>query len=361
MDKIQALANLGQSVWIDYIERSLIISGKLQELIYEGIRGMTSNPTIFEKAIGGSKEYEEDLMRLAREKKTMKEIYEELAFWDIAHAADLFRPLHDRLHGADGYISMEVSPDLAYKTGETIGEAKRLFKTLNRPNVMIKVPATEQGIPAIESLTGDGINVNITLLFSVDRYIEVTEAYIKGLEHLKASGGDVSRISSVASFFVSRVDTSVDAALEQAGNSDLLGKIAIANAKVAYAHFKRTFSEDRWKSLAAQGAKVQRLLWGSTSTKNPNYPDTIYVDGLIGEHTVNTMPLPTLDAFIDHGTVASTLDAGLDEAKSQISKLSALGINLSAITLKLEEEGVNSFSKSFEKLLASIRDRCKAI
>jgi transaldolase len=361
VSKIDELLGLGQAVWIDYIERSMITSGKLQGLIDQGIRGVTSNPTIFEKAIDGSNDYDDDLRKLARQGKSAIEMYEEVVMWDISHTADLFRPIYDRLNGADGLVSLEVSPGLAYDTRETIHEAKRLFKTLNRPNVMIKVPATEQGVPAIETLTGEGMNVNVTLLFSVDRYEQVAEAFIKGLEKFHASGGDVSKVSSVASFFVSRVDTATDPALDRAGNSDLQGKIAIANAKTASARSKTIFSSDRWKILAGQGARVQRLLWASTSTKNPNYPDTLYIDGLIGENTVNTMPLATLQAFLDHGKVAPALDSDLDEAMAGIDRLAGLGINLSDITAKLEGEGVSSFSQSFEKLLKCIQNKSKKV
>jgi transaldolase len=358
MNRIDELAKLGQSVWIDYIERSMIVSGKLQDLIYAGVRGMTSNPTIFEKAISGGREYDEDLIRLSRENLPVKDIFEQLALWDISHAADLFRPLHDRLHGYDGYISMEVNPWLAYDTDGTIQEATRLFKTLGRPNVMIKVPATEQGLPAIEALIGQGVNVNITLLFSVDRYVQVVEAFMKGLEHLRSTGGDISRIASVASFFVSRVDTAADAALER-GYPGLKGKIASANAKIAYSRFRKLFSGDRWKGLEKSGARVQRLLWASTSTKNPAYPDTFYVDGLIGEHTVNTMPLPTMEAFIEHGTVSPTLESGIEEAEAAIRRLSEIGINLDDITRTLEKEGVESFAASYDKLLKKIDEKIK--
>jgi len=358
MNRINELANFGQSVWIDYIERSMIVTGKLQDLIYSGIRGMTSNPTIFEKAIGGGgSDYDEDLMKLARQKLAPKDIFEQLALWDISHTADLFRPLYDRLHGHDGYISMEVRPGLAYDTAGTIQEASRLFKTLGRPNVMIKVPATDQGLPAIESLTGQGVNVNITLLFSVDRYVDVVEAYMKGLEHLRSSGGDISRVHSVASFFVSRVDTAADTVLERSGHPELKGKLAIANAKIAYSRFRKLFSGDRWKNLEKRGARVQRVLWASTSTKNPAYPDTFYVDGLIGDHTINTMPLPTLEAFLDHGTVSPTLESDLDEAEAAVKSLPNLGISLDGITKTLEKEGVESFAASFEKLLEKISEK----
>jgi transaldolase len=354
MDKLHELSKLGQSVWFDYIKRSLIASGELQELINKGIRGVTSNPTIFEKAIAGSTDYDADLAQLAGSGKSADEMYEELVLRDISQTADLFRPLHDRLNGLDGFVSLEVSPALAYDAEGTVREARRLFKALGRPNVMIKVPATDQGIKAFEALTAEGINVNVTLLFSVEKYLRVMDAYISGLEKLAASGGNLKKTASVASFFVSRVDSTVDAELERRGNTDLQGTIAIANAKVAFAHFRSVFSGERWQLLAGQEARVQRLLWASTGTKNPKYPDTLYVDELIGEHTVNTLPPATLNAFLDHGKISSTLRAGLEEAKGRISRLASLDIDLDAITKRLEDEGVGLFMKSFESLMDSI-------
>lgn len=354
MGKLHDLAGLGQAIWFDYIQRSLITSGELQSLIDKGVRGVTSNPTIFEKAIAGSTDYDEDLKRLARNGSSVDEIYENLVLSDISLTADLFRPVYDSTAGRDGYVSIEVSPRLAYDTARTISEAERLFAALGKPNIMIKVPATDQGIPAVEALISQGINVNVTLLFSVDQYLKAAEGYLKGLESLLASGGDVSRVASVASFFVSRVDTLVDARLASTHDTGLSGKIAIANAKVAYGHFHRIFSGSRWERLAANGARVQRLLWASTGTKNPEYPDTLYVDSLIGEHTVNTLPPATLNAFLDHGEVALTLAKGLDEAQAQVGRLEVLGIDLAAVTKKLEEDGVGSFAKSFESLMSSI-------
>jgi len=357
MGKLQELAELGQSIWFDNIRRSLITSGELQKLIDRGVRGVTSNPTIFEKAIAGSSDYDDDLARLVKNGRSTDEIYEELVLDDISRTADLFRPLYENVSGLDGYVSLEVSPRLAYDKDGTVHEARRLFQALRRPNVMIKVPATDQGIPAFEALTAEGINVNVTLLFSVEKYVRVMEAYIRGLEKLAAAGGDPGKVSSVASFFVSRVDSTVDAALEKAGTTDLQGKIAIANAKVAFARFRAIFSGERWQMLAEKGARVQRLLWASTGTKNPKYPDTLYVDELIGEHTVNTLPPATLDAFLDHGKLTSTLRTGLNEAKEQISRLAALDIDLNAVTRKLEEEGVESFMKSFDSLMAGIANK----
>jgi transaldolase len=357
MGKLHELNELGQSIWFDYIKRSLITSGELQNLINQGVRGVTSNPTIFEKAIAGSNDYDDDLKRLARSGKSVDEIYEDLVLRDISQTADLFRPLYDRINGLDGYVSLEVSPKLAYDAEGTIKEAKRLFKILDKPNVMIKVPATDQGIEAFESLIAEGINVNVTLLFSVEKYIRIMEAYITGLEKYLAKGGDLKKVASVASFFVSRVDTAVDTLFDDICNTDLKGKIAIANAKVAFARFRAIFSGERWQRLAENGARVQRLLWASTGTKDPSYPDTLYVDELIGEHTVNTLPPATLSAYLDHGKISSTLRSGLDEAKSCISRMASLDIDLDAITQKLEEEGVGSFMKSFDSLMDSIANK----
>lgn len=357
MTKLHDLIDLGQSIWFDYIRRSFITSGELQALINQGVRGVTSNPTIFEKAIAGSTDYDTDLRRLVDDGKSVQEIYETLALDDIAQAADLMRPIYEETGGADGYVSLEVSPTLAHDTGGTIADARRLFATLGRPNVMIKVPATPAGIPAIETLIGEGINVNVTLIFSLDHYKAVAEAYITGLEKLVAAGGNPARVASVASFFVSRVDTAVDRALDEIGDSKLQGKVAIANAKVAYAHFCEAFGGPRWEKLAAQGARVQRPLWASTGTKNPHYSDTLYVDSLIGPHTVNTVPPATLQAFLDHGVVASALETGIDEARADLARLAEFEVDLDAITQKLQDDGVASFAKSFESLMASIAEK----
>jgi transaldolase/glucose-6-phosphate isomerase len=366
MTKLHQLARLGQAIWLDYIRRSFITSGDLQALIDQGLRGITSNPTIFEKAIAGSADYDQDLHHLVDEGKTVEEIYEALTLDDIRRAADLLHKVYDQTGGADGYVSLEVSPTLAYDTEGTIAEARRLFATLDRPNVMIKVPATPAGIPAIETLIGEGINVNVTLMFSLAHYEAVAEAYIAGLEKLAAHGGNVSQVASVASFFVSRVDSAVDLALEAIGTSAALalqGQIAIANARMAYARFRQKFSGHRWDRLAAQGARVQRPLWASTSTKNPLYPDTFYVDTLIGPDTVNTVPPATLNAFRDHGIVVPTLGAGpaaelaLHGARIQLARLAQLGVDLSVITQNLQDEGVTKFAQSFEALMSSIAQK----
>jgi transaldolase/transaldolase/glucose-6-phosphate isomerase len=357
MTKLHELAELGQAIWLDYISRSLIGSGELQELVDQGLRGVTSNPSIFEKAIAGSGDYDKDLNRLVRDGKSKAEIYEDLAMADIRNAADVLRPVYEKSGGADGFVSLEVNPALAHDTEATIAEARRLFASLERPNVMIKVPATAAGIPAIEILIGEGVNVNVTLIFSLEQYEAVATAYIAGLEKLALAGGDVGKVASVASFFISRVDTAVDKALEEVGNTEIQGKIAIDNAKIAYDRFKEIFSSEGWEKLAAKGAKVQRPLWASTSSKNPAYPDTLYVDNLIGPDTVNTLPPATLDDFLDHGTVAATVETDVDGARMRMAELTKLGIDLDAITNKVLDEGVAAFAKSFEGLIASIAEK----
>jgi transaldolase/glucose-6-phosphate isomerase len=358
MTKLHDLASLGQSIWYDNIRRALLDSGELAELVGAGVRGVTSNPTIFEKAITGSTDYDEALRTLVDAGKSVDEIYEALVLEDIGRTADLLRAVFDQAGGTDGFASLEVNPSLANDTRGTIADARRLFAALGRPNVMIKVPATPAGFPAIRTLIADGVNVNVTLIFGLDQYKSVAEAYIAGLEKLAADGGDVSRVASVASFFVSRVDTAVDQALEaHPEGKDLQGKIAIANAKVAYAAFCEIFAGERWEKLAAKGAQVQRPLWASTSTKNPEYPDTLYVDNLIGPHTVNTVPPQTLQAVFDHGSVALALEKGMEEARDQVERLAELGVDLDAITQQLLDDGVASFAKSFDSLMASIAEK----
>ena len=354
MTKLNQLADLGQAIWIDFIRRSFMLSGEMQTLVDQGLRGMTSNPTIFDKAIAGSSDYDDALAKLAQEGKSVTEIYESLAVTDIRMAADALRPVFEHSRGVDGYVSLEVSPTLAHDTQGTLEEAQRLFKLLDRPNIMIKIPATPEGIPAIEGAISKGININVTLIFSVAHYEAAAQAYIAGLEKWAASGGDIARPASVASFFVSRVDTLVDRVLIERENEDLLGKIAIANAKVAYARFKEIIASPRWQRLAAQGARPQRPLWASTSTKNPAYPDTLYVDNLIGPHTVNTLPPDALEAFMDHGVAALTLEDGLERAHAHLKRLEDLGIHLDTLTQKLQDDGVTSFAHSFESLMESI-------
>jgi transaldolase/glucose-6-phosphate isomerase len=360
------LQECGQSVWQDYIRRKQTLSGELKRLIGEdGLRGQTSNPTYFEKAISGSHDYDDALRALAREGTSVVEIYEALAVEDIQAAADLFRPVYDSLDGADGFVSLEISPDLAHDTQATVDEARRLFAAVDRPNVMIKVPGTPAGMPAIERLISEGINVNVTLLFSLDAYEQAANAYIAGLERRAAAGGDLSRVASVASFFLSRVDTLVDRRLEalireteddaaRAGMESLLGKAAIANAKLAYARFKSIFGAPRFQTLKEKGARVQRPLWASTGTKSPNYSDVMYVEPLIGRDTVNTMPPATLDAFRDHGVVRPSLEEGLKEAEAALAALAEFGIDMDQATAQLLDDGVKTFANSFRQLIDCI-------
>lgn len=361
MTKLNDLANLGQSIWIDYIRRSFIESGEMQALIDQGVRGVTSNPAIFEKAIAHSDDYDEQMRELVLAGKSVEEIYDALAVRDIRAATDLFRPVYESTHRLDGYVSLEVSPNLANDTAGTIAEARRYYQLLDRPNLMIKVPATAAGIPAVETLISEGINVNITLMFSMDHYVAVAEAYLRGLERLAEAGGDLSKVNSVASFFISRVDSMLDPMLEAAGAADLKGKIAIANAKLVYQRFKAIFSGERWDRLAAQGAHVQRPLWASTSTKDPAYPDTLYVDTLIGPYTVNTLPPETLTATLDHGRIAISIEDDLAEAQAQIDRLRDLGIDLDAVTEKLQAEGVDKFVQPFSALLGAVSKKRDAM
>ena len=366
---LRQLHDLGQSVWLDQLSRSLLTTGGLQRLIDEdGLRGVTSNPTIFQKAISGSQDYAEQLEKLARSGSNISHIYEEIVLQDISNAADVLRGVYEANDGADGFISLEVSPLLANDTKATIEEAKKLFARLSRPNVMIKVPGTPAGLPAVEELLFSGLNINITLIFAVEVYEHVAEAYIKALERRVAAGLPVDRIASVASFFVSRIDSMVDKQLGQLAEkatddeqkqriNALMGKAAIANAKVAYESFKRIFGSDRFAKLKEKGARVQRPLWASTSTKNPAYPDTMYLDTLIGADTVNTVPPATLEAFRDHGAAKPTLDTGIEEAHQVFDELKAVGIDMTAVTTKLTEEGVASFSESFDELFEVIEAR----
>jgi transaldolase/glucose-6-phosphate isomerase len=357
MTKIHDLAALGQSVWLDYIRRAFIESGELQDLIDGGVSGITSNPALFEKAIAGSADYDRVLKDLATKGRLPGEIYESLAIEDIQRAADMLRPVYSSSNGADGYASLEVNPELANNAEGTIDEARRLFAALDRPNVMIKVPATPAGVAAVETLIGEGINVNVTLMFSLEHYDAVAEAYIRGLERFAGSGGDLGRVASVASFFLSRIDSAVDLQLDNMADapaSSLKGKTAVANARLTYQRFLETFSGQRWERLVARGARPQRVLWASTSTKNPEYPDTMYVDTLIGPDTVNTIPPATLRAFQDHGAVAVTVTRGLDEARLQLAALADLGIDLNAVGDQLQVEGLAKFVRPFQALMETI-------
>ncbi len=366
------LQQKGQSVWCDSISRSLLDSGELRRMIAEdGLRGVTSNPSIFEKAISGGTDYDREIHTMARAGFSAERIYEVLAIKDIQGAADQFRALFETTEGGDGYVSLEVSPHLAYRTRETVEEARRLWQAVARPNVMIKVPATPAGIPAIRQLLGEGINVNITLMFSMEHYLQVAEAYLQGIEALVASAPPV-RAASVASFFVSRVDTVVDKLLQEresrAGAADeregcrkLLGRAAVANSRLVYQKFREIFSGSRFLRLKQKGFRAQRPLWASTSTKNPRYRDVLYVEELIGPDTVNTMPLETLSAFRDHGVVRATLEEDPEGACQTLVRLQELGIDMTAVTLKLQEDGVKLFADAFDRLLASIQSKQQAV
>ena len=348
-----------QSPWLDNLKRGWITSGELERWVERGVRGITSNPSIFQKAIEGNADYDSQLRSLVAEGTSIADSYWDLVTADIRDALAILRPVYDDSDGVDGYVSVEVAPSLARDTAGTIEAARHLNTSIDAPNLYVKIPGTAEGLPAIRQMISEGRSINVTLLFSLERYGEVIEAYLSGLE---ACSGDLSTVSSVASFFVSRVDTEVDHRLEQIGTDEALGlrgKAAVASAKVAYQLFEERFSGPRWEALAARGARVQRPLWASTSTKNPAYHDTLYIDELIGPHTVNTIPDATLDAFDDHGTVARTVDRGLDEARADLDGLATVGVDLADVTRVLEEEGVASFTKSFDELLGSLTTKAE--
>ena len=370
---LKDLQKFGQSVWLDYIRRDLIETGELKRLIEEdGLCGMTSNPAIFEKAMGDSKYYSETLKALqSRSDLDANGRYEVLAIRDIQEAADALRPVYQSTKRRDGYVSLEVSPFLASDTQATLSEARRLWKAVGRQNLMVKVPGTAEGIPAFEQLIGEGININVTLLFAQQVYVQVAEAYIAGLEQLAVRGGDVSKIASVASFFISRIDSSVDAILtarlkaatnerEKAELQSLMGKVAIANGKQTYQRYLKIFGSDRWKKLAAKGAQTQRVLWASTSTKNPSYSDVMYVEELIGADTVNTIPPATLDAYRDHGHPRPSLTENVQAANQTMDKAASLGISMKEVTDKLTEDGVRLFAEAFAKLLKAVETTTKS-
>jgi transaldolase len=354
--RLHELAEHGQSVWLDYLSRTLIHSGKLARMMNEdAVVGVTSNPTIFQKAIAEGDAYDEQLKELLEREDDLREIFLELSAVDIRDACHLLRGVWDSTDGTDGYVSWEVDPDLAMDRDATFEQAKRLHEWMAEPNLYVKIPATKPGVGAIEDSIAEGRNINVTLIFSLQRHEEVMEAYLRGLERFAESGGDVSNIQGVASFFVSRVDTEADRRLDEAGHPELKGKLAIANAKLAYQNYKRVFSGERWEKLAAQGAHPQRCLWASTSAKNPAYRDVIYVEELIGRDTVNTMPEETIRAFQEHGVVADTLEQGVDEAKQLFEDLRAAGVDYDDVSETLEREGVQKFSDSFKELLDGIR------
>ena len=358
--KLHELADLGQSVWLDYIHRSLINSDGLRTYVDKGLRGVTSNPTIFEKAIAESDVYDDQIHQLALDGRSAQEICDELMIEDSRLGADVLRPVYDGTEGTDGFFSLEVNPHLAHVTQGSSEAAIRFFRAVGRPNLMVKIPATAEGFPVIRALTAEGYNINVTLIFSLDQYDQVAEAFLSGLEERVSVFHELKQIISVASFFVSRVDTKVDAMLDKINAPEarsLKGKIAIANAKLAYQRFKEIFRGDRWDRLVKKGARLQRVLYGSTGTKNPNYSDVLYVDNLIGPDTVNTMPPETIEAFLDHGKVALTLESDLDEARAQLTRLEKLGINLNNVTRQLLDEGVKKFEQPFDSLIKTISEK----
>lgn len=364
----------GQSIWMDNLSRDLIESGELKQSIADkGIRGITSNPAIFEKAIAGNQTYDRAIEAGIKDSKSVTEIYEDLVFNDIRNACDIFMPVYEETNGLDGYVSIEVPPNLAKDTESTIREARRYYQTIDRPNLMIKIPGTPEGLPAVEQAIADGISVNVTLLFAVQSYVDTAWAYIKGLEKRAAAGEDISKISSVASFFLSRIDSNIDDRIDaklktaegeaKAKLESVKGKVAIANAKIAYQKYKEIFSGDRWNALKDKGAKVQRLLWASTSTKNPEYSDVMYVDELVGVDTVNTLPPNTIDACVDHCDPANRIESDLDAAYQVIETLKddAVNIDLDAVMNELLEEGIDKFIKPFESLMSSLETKVDSL
>lgn len=364
----------GQSIWMDNLSRDIIQSGELKQSISDkGIRGITSNPSIFEKAIAGNKIYDEAIEAGIKADKSVQEIYEDLIFTDIRNACDIFMPVYEESNGLDGYVSIEVPPNLAKNTESTIEEARRYYQAIDRPNLMIKIPGTPEGLPAVEQAISEGMSINVTLLFSVQSYIDTAWAYIKGLEKLAESGKDVSKVGSVASFFLSRIDVMIDERIDSKLESAegeaktkleaIKGKVAIANAKIAYQKYKEIFGSDRWQALAEKGAKVQRLLWASTSTKNPEYSDTMYVDELVGADTVNTLPPDTIDACIDHCDPGDRVETDLDAAHQVIDGLKddAVNIDLDRVMDELLDQGIDKFVKPFDSLMSSLEDKVKKL
>jgi transaldolase len=358
MTRLQRLfAEQGQSPWLDNLKRGYITSGDLNRLIDEGIRGITSNPTIFQKAIAGQAEYDDQFRGLIEGQKSVADAYWDMVISDVEYALDLLHPLYDESAGGDGFVSIEVAPGLAHDTEGTIASARDLDERINQPNLLVKIPGTEAGIPAIRQMISEGRSINVTLIFSIDRYADVIEAYFAGLEDCE---GDLGRVHSVASFFVSRVDTEVDRRLQKIGTEEALalrGKAAVAQAKLAYELFTQKFRGERWDALSDQGARLQRPLWASTSTKNPAYSDTLYVDNLIGPDTINTMPDATIDAFERRGTVACTINKNLDEAHQVMDDLAKVGVDMAEVGRTLEEEGVASFAKSFDELMGTLSEK----
>jgi transaldolase len=355
--RLHRVSALGQSVWIDYLSRRLVREGELARLMAEdAVVGVTSNPTIFQKAISEGDAYDAQLREVLAEEDEVKEVFLRLAVKDVQDACDLLRPVWDVGAGRDGYVSLEVDPNFAYDTVATIAEAQRLHELVDRPNCLVKIPGTEPGLPAIEEMIARGRNINVTLIFSLERYAEVVDAYLRGLERLVEGGGDPSAVASVASFFVSRVDTEADRRLDESGApEELKGKLAVANAKLAFERYQELFAGERWEALRAKGARAQRCLWASTSTKNPAYRDVLYVEELIGPETVNTMPEETIQAFQDHGEVALTLERDLDEARKVFERVAEAGVDYDDVVAVLEREGVDKFADSFRELLDGVQ------
>jgi len=360
-ERLRKLQEIGQSVWIDSLSRDDIETGHLERMIEDGVVGVTSNPTIFQKAISESSLYDDQLQELSRKLDDPKEIFWELAAKDIQDACDTLMPLYERTDRLDGYVSLEVSPDIAYDTPKTVAEAQRLHGIVDRPNLFVKIPATLPGLGAIEEMIALGKSINVTLIFSLARYRAVAGAYFRGLQRLVADGGDPSEVASVASFFVSRVDTETDRRLDEVGRPDLKGRLAIENARLAYQEFKKIFSGDDWEFLESKGATKQRPLWASTSTKNPDYSDVIYVENLIAPETVNTMPHSTLEATMDHAEIRPTLDEGVGEAIAFLEELRRAGVDYEDVVQTLEKEGVQKFADSFEELLEGIRNKSRQV
>jgi transaldolase len=356
-ERLKKLQEIGQSVWVDSLSRDDIQNGNLQRMMEDGVLGVTSNPTIFQQAIAQSELYDEELQELAEKTDDAKEIFRRIAVRDIQDACDIFMPVYDQTEHRDGYVSLEVAPELAFDTEGTITRARLVWEMVDRPNLLVKIPATKEGLPAIEESIAAGISVNVTLIFSLERYRAVAQAYIRGLERLVEGGGDPSKVASVASFFVSRVDTETDRRLEEVGREHLKGRLAIDNAKIVYQEFKKIFSGPRWESLESRGATKQRPLWASTSTKTPEYKDTIYVDNLIGPETVNTMPLSTLKATMNHAEVRPTLDEGIEEARKLFEELKEASVDYDEVVEVLEKDGVQKFVDSYNELIEEIEHK----
>lgn len=358
MNPLNKIQQHGQSIWLDLLDREIMDSGKLKSLIDEDdLRGLTSNPSIFEKAINGSSDYDKDIEKYAKDTEDNSALFYNMAIADIQRAADIFKPVYDKTNGKDGFVSLEVSPYLALDTDGTIEQARDLWKRVDRKNVMIKIPGTKQGLPAIRECLREGININVTLLFGLPRYREITEAFMGGLEDRLKDGNSIEDVASVASFFLSRIDVMVDPILKEKDANKLVGKVAIASAKMAYQIYLEMIESDIFKKLEEKGAQRQRVLWASTSTKDPSFSDVLYVETLIGKDTINTVPMETIDAFRDHGEVTDSLTKGIDDAKETLETLKQKGIDIDDITQKLETEGIDKFNKAYDKLLKSIADQ----